>query len=163
MADAEPWDKKFDQFQSSQDWKPTELPPEEEEKFRKWITSTAWFAEVKEEIAKDYGIKPSELKDEDALKEVLGGDYDYRGAWKSGATKMTRDAGDGKLHWPSEADGKMLKSPKHPTAWKEFFMKETGENPDDIGLDTLDKAKAWQKKRAADPGYVMYPSMRKVK
>jgi hypothetical protein len=41
----------------------------------------------------------------------------------------------------------MLKSPKHETAWKEFFMRQYNKDPDDIGLSTLEKAKNWSEKQ----------------
>jgi hypothetical protein len=37
----------------------------------------------------------------------------------------------------------MLKDPTHPTAWKEFFMRQYGTDPDAMGLDTIEKAKNW--------------------
>jgi len=37
----------------------------------------------------------------------------------------------------------MLKDPSHPTAWKEFFMRQYGTDPDAMGLDTVEKAKNW--------------------
>ena len=40
---------------------------------------------------------------------------------------------------------KMLKDPTHPTAWKEFFMRQYRVDPDNLGLDTLDKAMNWSK------------------
>ena len=34
----------------------------------------------------------------------------------------------------------MLKSPKHPTAWMEYFMQDTGVDPNSVGLRTADEA-----------------------
>jgi hypothetical protein len=34
----------------------------------------------------------------------------------------------------------MLKSESHPTAWKEYFMRDTGLNPDKLGIKTKEQA-----------------------
>jgi hypothetical protein len=39
----------------------------------------------------------------------------------------------------------MLKAPDHPTAWKEYFMRETGQNPDALGLRDQKQADQWLK------------------
>jgi len=31
-----------------------------------------------------------------------------------------------------------MKSESHPTAWKEYFMRETGKNPDEVGITKAD-------------------------
>jgi hypothetical protein len=37
----------------------------------------------------------------------------------------------------------MLKSEQHPTAWKEYFMRQTGKNPDALGLTNQQDADAY--------------------
>lgn len=135
------WFQKYKGFAETKDWKPTQLSPTEEEAFKKFLTITGWFKEMKELARKEVGHDVAD----DYLFDVLTGpdaDYDYRGAWKAGAT-TEKNAHDGRLHWPSWAGGKMLKSPRHETAWKEFFMQETGKDPDELGLHDLDAAARW--------------------
>ena len=104
----------------------------DEEQFQAWIRSTPWFKEFK-----------SEYKEEPDLNTR---DYDYRAAWRAGI-KPERDPYDNnRFHWPSSSpDGKMLKAPDHPTAWKEYFMRETGQNPDALGLRNQKQADQWLK------------------
>jgi hypothetical protein len=94
---------------------------DEEKMFQSWIRSTPWFLEF-----------VNKYKEEPNLDSK---DYDYRAAWKAGI-QPERDPYDGNsYHWPSSLpDGKMLKAPDHPTAWKEYFMRDTGQNPDALGL-----------------------------
>ena len=106
----------------------------DEEQFQAWIRSTPWFKEFK-----------SEYKEEPDLNTR---DYDYRAAWRAGI-KPERDPYDNnRFHWPSSSpEGKMLKSPDHPTAWKEYFMRETGQNPDALGLRDQKQADQWLKQK----------------
>lgn len=79
-----------------------------------------------------------QVSDADLLEDLIGprADYDYRGAWKAGITPE-RYEHDNRQHWPSAtSEGKMLKSPAHPTAWMEYFMRATGTDPNDLGLRT---------------------------
>ena len=82
-------------------------------------------------------------QEEAAFREELTGpraDYDYRGAWKAGVGAQDYEFDD-RMHWPSStAAGRMLKSPKHPTAWMEYFMQDTGVDPNLVGLRTADEA-----------------------
>jgi len=92
---------------------------DEEVMFQQGIRKTPWFAEFKRE----YGEEP-DLDIEE---------YDYRAAWKAGL-RPQRDIHDGgRYHWPSTLpDGRPLKSPDHPTMWKEHYMRQTGQNPDEL-------------------------------
>lgn len=108
--------------------------PNDEEQFQAWIRATPWFQEFK-----------SQYKEEPDLNTR---DYDYRAAWKAGI-KPERDPYDGnRYHWPSSLPtGQMLKAPDHPTAWKEGFMRHTGQNPDALGLRDQGQADQWLKQR----------------
>lgn len=139
MAD---WIKEYQDF-ASQDWKPTTLPQNEETKFRTWIQGTKLFNSVKSDIAQENNLDPAKL-DNNKVIDMLSsqGDYDYRGAWKAGVKEVISKH-DNRPHWPSSAGDKMLKSPKHETAWKEFFMRKYNKDPDDMGLSTFEQAKQW--------------------
>ncbi len=108
----------------------TRLSSAEEKQFQSWIRSTDWFKEFF-----------NEYKEEPDLNTT---DYDYRAAWKGGI-KPERDPHDkNRYHWPSSLpDGSMLKSEQHPTAWKEYFMRQTGKNPDALGLTNQQDADAY--------------------
>jgi len=55
--------------------------------------------------------------------------YDYKGAFIKGI-KPNEDG-----HWPSmDGEGKWLKSPEHPTAWKEGYFQAFGSDPDKDGV-----------------------------
>jgi hypothetical protein len=80
-----------------------------------------------------------------------GRDYDYRGAFKAGITENISPH-DNRPHWPSSTpQGRMLKSPQHPTTWKEFFMRHHGKDPDDMGLNSYEKALEWALKNGVMP------------
>ena len=102
-----------------------ELSPVEEKSFQSWIKGTEWYKEYVNEY--------------DEAPDLDTSDYDYRAAWKAGI-RPERDPYDkNKFHWPSaDESGKMLKSESHPTAWKEYFMKATGRNPDEVGITKED-------------------------
>lgn len=143
MAD---WVKQYQEF-ASQDWKPTSLSQAEEVKFRNWIQGTKLFNSVKLDIAKENNLDPAKLDNNKVIDMISSqGDYDYRGAWKAGVKEVISKH-DNRPHWPSSAGDKMLKSPKHETAWKEFFMRAYNKDPDDIGLSTLQQAKSWSEKQ----------------
>lgn len=94
----------------------------EEQDFQAEIKKTGWF----KEYVKEYGEEPN----------LNTPDYDYRAAWKSGV-RPVRDPNDkNRYHWSSSnpETGEMLKSKDHPTAWKEDYMKATGNNPDEVGV-----------------------------
>ena len=129
------------QAHAAAEWQPTQLSLEEEQAFQKWLTGTAWFREVTEDVAASgHSVSPTEL-----LSDLIGpaADYDYRGAWKAGVSPE-RYEHDDRQHWPSSTpDGHMLKSPKHPTAWMEFFMRATGDDPSALGLRNAEEASAY--------------------
>ena len=61
--------------------------------------------------------------------------YDYRLAWLRGEQPQINQY-DGRYHWASKTQkGEWLKSPQHPTAWKEIFMEQTGDDPDEFRLN----------------------------
>lgn len=109
------------------DAQPMRLPQSEEEEFQNWIKNTDWF----KEFVKEYNEEP----------DLNITEYDYRAAWKAGI-KPERDPYDkNRFHWPSSLpSGEMLKSDTHPTAWKEMFMRETGQNPDALGIRSKEEA-----------------------
>jgi len=108
--------------------------PKDEAEFQKWIRNTSWFKEFK-----------AQYKEEPDLNTK---DYDYRAAWKAGV-KPERDPYDkNRFHWPSSLpSGQMLKSEDHPTAWKEYFMRDTGVNPDALDLKTQEDANSYLKNK----------------
>lgn len=143
------WYKKYEASQKKK-WSPTKLTPEEEQEFRAWMSSTPWFKELSTQVSREVG------KDFDSsffLDRLIGegADYDYRGAWKAGvgAQRYSHDAGA--FHWPSAANGKMLKSPKHETAWMEYFMQEHGVDPNELGLRTVEDALNYSRS-SSNPG-----------
>jgi hypothetical protein len=143
------WIKEYETFASSE-WKPTELSGAEEGKFREWFAGTKLFKGFKQEIAEENELPVAAVDDGRVMQMLLrSGDYDYRGAWKAGITEEVSPH-DNQIHWPSSTgNGKMLKSPRHETTWKEFFMRQHGKDPDDIGLNTLDRALRWEADRGS--------------
>lgn len=137
------WYDRYQEFSKS-DWSPTKLSEREEKAFKEWLTASDWFREIKQDIASS-GEKVS---DADLYQELTGpdADYDYRGAWKAGVGAQEYEY-DERMHWPSSSDdGKMFKSPKHQTAWMEFFMEETGTDPNSLGLQNAEQARAYTRK-----------------
>lgn len=134
----------YEQWQASKGatWKPTELSPEDARQFKKDLTSHPWFKALKKEIAVADGV---DLTDEQLLADLMGpnSDYDYAGAWKAGAMPEPYAPDGGAYHWVSSANGKMLKSPQHPTAWMEYFMRATGKDPAALGLRTPEDARRY--------------------
>ena len=109
------------------DYQPTMLSESEEKQFQSWIKNTDWF----KEFVKEYGEEP----------DLNISDYDYRAAWKSGIQPERDPYDKNRFHWPSSLPtGEMLKSATHPTAWKEMFMRETGQNPDALGIRSKEEA-----------------------
>lgn len=106
----------------------------EEAAFQNWIRSTDWF----KEFVGEYGEEP----------DLNSKDYDYRAAWKAGVMPERDPYDQNRFHWPSSlSSGKMLKSADHPTAWKEYFMRDTGVNPDALGIKTPEDANTYLKNR----------------
>lgn len=100
---------------------------DDEAAFQSWIRNTGWFGE----FVKEYGEEP----------DLNTKDYDYRAAWKAGVQPERDPYDNNRFHWPSSLPGgKMLKSAEHPTAWKEYFMRDTGVNPDSLNLKTPEDA-----------------------
>ena len=108
--------------------------PNDETAFQNWIRNTGWF----QEFEKEYGEEP----------DLDTKDYDYRAAWKAGVQPERDPYDNNRFHWPSSLpNGQMLKSEEHPTAWKEYFMRETGANPDALGLKTPEDANNFLKNK----------------
>ena len=108
------------------------LAPEEEDQFQKWIRSTDWYKEFNKEYKEEPNLNTPE--------------YDYRAAWKAGIQPERDPYDKNRFHWPSSLpNGEMLKSSSHPTAWKEQFMRQTGQNPDAIGLQSPQDADMYLK------------------
>jgi len=117
---------------------PRELPdeemPKDEAEFQSWIRNTGWF----DEFVKEHGEEP----------DLNTKDYDYRAAWKAGLEPERDPYDNNRFHWPSSLpSGEMLKSEDHPTAWKEYFMRDTGVNPDSLGLKTKEDANIYLKNK----------------
>ena len=138
MSEKNDW---YDEYQKSlgAEWQPTQLTPDEEQQFRSWLSSSPWYKEV----AEDVSFSGQPLANYDLLLDLTGpqADYDYRGAWKKGVQPALYEH-DNRHHWPSSTpDGAMLKSPHHPTAWMEYFMRETGTDPNDLSLRNPEEAR----------------------
>jgi hypothetical protein len=107
----------------------------DELRFQSWIKALPWFQEFQQNYGEAPNISPS-------------ANYDYRAAHRAGITPVRDQYDQNRYHWPSSApSGQMLKSADHPTAWKEHFMRETGQNPDAIGLKSPVEAALWKQKR----------------
>lgn len=99
-----------------------------EKSFQKGIRDTDWF----KEFAKEYGEEP----------DLNTTDYDYRKAWQAGIRPVKDPYDQNRYHWSSSLPtGEMLKAENHPTAWKEYYMRITGKNPDEIGATKADYEK----------------------
>ena len=98
----------------------------DEQAFQSGIRDTDWY----KSFLQRYGEEP----------DLDAPEYDYRKAWANGIRPERYPYDNNFPHWPSALDsGEMLKSPDHPTAWKEHFMRQYGVNPD--SLDMLDLTK----------------------
>jgi len=119
----------------------------EEIEFQKGIRSTEWF----KEYVKEYKEEP----------DLNTSDYNYRAAWKAGIRPEKDKYDNDKYHWLSSVPetGEMLKSKDHPTAWKEYYMRETGENPDEKGV-TKEQYEESKKPKMATGGQVMKQTQR---
>jgi len=106
----------------------TKLSPAEEKKFQEWINTNPRVLQWKQEFVKQFNEQP----------DINTSDYDYRAAWKAGVVPEPDEYDENRLHWSSStSSGKMLKSKEHKTAWKEFFMREFGDNPDKLRDDMV--------------------------
>ena len=100
----------------------TALNSQDEVRFQADVMRSAWYRD----FVSRFGGPPN----------LNGGNYDYRGAWRAGA----RPSASGNLHWPSQTpEGRRLKAPTHPTAWKEEFLQKTGVDPDQFDRPTAAK------------------------
>jgi hypothetical protein len=106
------------------------------------IKKTEWYKEFTEE----YGEPP----------DLETSDYDYRKAWQAGIRPERDPYDNNKYHWASSdpATGEMLKAEDHPTAWKEYYMRETGKNPDEVGATKEDYEQLKAPKEFAKGGIV---------
>jgi hypothetical protein len=138
------WHEKYEESRKK-DWKPTQLDVADKPEFDKWITGTDLYNNIKLQVAKENNIPVDKVEDRRLIDGMVsGGDYDYVGAWKDDVTS-TISKHDNMPHWSSRSStGKMLKSPNHPTAWKEYFMGAYGYDPDDIGASTYEEARKFQ-------------------
>ena len=108
------------------------LNADEESAFQNWIKSTGWYKEFRNEYNEEPDLNNTE--------------YDYRAAWKAGIQPERDPYDKNRFHWQSSLPtGEMLKSPTHPTAWKEYFMRQTGKNPDAIGIRSPQEAEVYLK------------------
>ena len=93
--------------------------------FQQQIQQSPWFAQFQQQ----YGEAP----------DLNTTDYDYRKAWAAGIRPVPDPYDNNRYHWPSSLpSGEMLKSENHPTAWKEYYMRQTGQNPDAVGATQAD-------------------------
>ena len=115
MADY--FDEAIGKIPSGKQFGYTQLSPVEEKDFQTDFRRSPWFKGFVERFKEE---------------PYMEGDYDYRGAWKAGLLPQEEDA-----HWLSSdpKSGKWFKSPTHPTAWKEVFMRGAGFDPDSAGID----------------------------
>jgi hypothetical protein len=150
------WVEAYKEFTNTP-WKMTTLKPEQEIAFRTWLSNTDLFKSIKEDIATENNIPLNKLDNKRVLEMVLESqDYDYRGAFLDGMESQVHFS-DNKPHFMStDSTGRMLKAPTHETAWKEFFMRQFKTDPDELGLDTLDKAQQWTMDIMDNPSEVKY-------
>lgn len=99
----------------------TKLSPGDEEKFQGWIQGLPWY----KEFVQKYNEAPN-LNDPN---------YDYRAAYQAGISPDQRNVQDNMYHWPDFGGDRMMKSPYHPAAWAEYFIKQYGINPDTLPPD----------------------------
>lgn len=105
-------------------WSRITLPPDQEASFQRDFRASPFF----NEFVSRYKEEPD-----------LDGDYDYRLWWQDGMNATRVD--DGTLHGPSKTkDGRWLKSPDHPTHWKQEYMERYGVDPDQIGATNIEDA-----------------------
>jgi hypothetical protein len=110
---------------------------DDEARFQSWFRGLPWF----QEFVRNFGEEP----DPDDPH------YDYRAAWRAGIEPERYEYDGGRYHWPSMApNGVPLKSEGHPTMWMEHFMRETGQDPAALGIQTPEEADAYRN-RAMDP------------
>ena len=143
-GNAHPWYESYEKSKTVE-WNATPLGDDEKQPFTDWLTKSDLFKSIKQQVASENGIPLDKIEDKKLVEGMLrSGDYDYVGAWKDNV-QSTVSKHDGKPHWPSRSsDGKMLKSPQHKTAWKEYFMDAYGYDPDELGLHEYEQARQYQ-------------------
>lgn len=110
----------------------------ERERVREQIKKGPWY----KEFVSQFGEEPN-LSD--------SADYDYFTAVKMGQSPQRDPFDENRYHWGSYAEnifGRQipLKKADHPTRWKGELMKETGINPDAIGLTDAKQGQEWLEK-----------------
>lgn len=101
------------------------ISAESETQFQNWWNTNPDVVAWRNEFKKEYGEEPQQ-----------DGDYNYRGAFKAGITPTPNNEDGGRRHWGSIGiNGEDLKSDFHSTRWKSEYMKATGINPDEKGID----------------------------
>jgi len=120
---------------------PAGIQDNPEDRFQRAMKGTEWYSEFN----KEYGEPPDLSKN---------ANYDYRKAWDAGIMPERSPEDNNKYHWPSSTpNGSMLKSENHPTAWKEYYMRATGRNPDtEDGLDETTMRNVADKYKAGQEG-----------
>ncbi|KYC52206.1 MAG: hypothetical protein AMQ22_00933 [Candidatus Methanofastidiosum methylothiophilum] len=103
----------------------TELLPEDEIKFQKWVKNLPWYSEFKAKVGKEPNLDST--------------DYDYRAAYLAGV-KPAKYKEDNTYHWPSQVGNIQLKNANHPTAWMNDFMSSTGTDPLRLGIRSPEEA-----------------------
>lgn len=143
-GDNTPW---YQQYEASreQKWEPTRLAPEEAPEFENWMTKSELYQNIKNQVAAENKIPVDKIDDKRLINGMMSqGEYDYVGAWKDNVGSEVSQH-DGQPHMPSrDSKGRMLKSPNHPTTWKEYFMGAYGYDPDDMGAHTYEEARKYQ-------------------
>lgn len=104
------------------------LPPEQEKQFQTHMAFDPAVRAWRNGFATKFGEQP----------EIDIPNYDYRTAWKYGATPEPSEYDNGAYHWPSQVNAPPyakpldLKAPDHQTMWKQTFMDQFGQDPDGV-------------------------------
>jgi hypothetical protein len=105
-----------------------------ENQFQGGILSSPWHSG----FLKQYGEAP----------DLNTPDYNYRAAWSAGLRPAPYAHDSNRYHWPSALPGGgSLKSENHPTMWMEQFMKQTGVDPNELGIKSPEQAIQFLQKR----------------
>jgi hypothetical protein len=111
-------------------YRQTQLPEETEREMMAFLLQSPWLEGMQKYVEQKAGklIPRDEL-----LNEMMyDTDYDYGGAYLARGEDMFQiDPASGTFHGMSRTPtGQWLKSPDHPTTWKEIFYGEMGYSPD---------------------------------
>jgi hypothetical protein len=102
-------------------------PAFDEQGFQQGIRGTDWFNEFVKQYGEEPDLRPM------SNDQAQGPNYDYRKAWAAGIRPERDPYDQNRFHWSSSTgSGDMLKADNHPTAWKEYFMRQHGMNPDSL-------------------------------